>query len=90
MKLSNCCGVQGFIKKFDNRLSGENYYDSEEAGICPKCGEHCEYIEPCDECGGDGEIEINTARGEEGMMIEMDIMVVCPECNGKKTKNIYE
>ena len=46
MKVSNCCGVHGFISVFDGRLSGTNYYDSEQMEICPKCGEHCEYIEP--------------------------------------------
>lgn len=37
----------------------------------------------CERCNGDGEIEINTHQGEEGMKIEMDIMVVCPDCDGK-------
>lgn len=72
MIISNCCGKE--VKET-------------ETDICPKCKEHCELIEVCDECGGEGVIEQNVWRGEEGMMIEMDIMVVCPECEGKKLKN---
>ena len=33
-------------------------------------------------CDGAGEIEKNIWRGEEGMQIEMDVMVTCSECNG--------
>jgi len=36
----------------------------------------------CPECQGTGETEKNIFRGEEGMQIEMDVMVVCSECNG--------
>jgi len=38
--------------------------------------------ENCPECNGSGEIEKNIHRGEEGMQIEMDVMVVCPFCGG--------
>lgn len=38
----------------------------------------------CPRCHGEGEIEKNIWKGEEGMQIEMDVMIVCPECNGKK------
>lgn len=35
MKVSNCCGV-----------SGNGYVLSyEQRELCPKCGEHCEYVE---------------------------------------------
>ena len=36
----------------------------------------------CDQCFGTGEVEKNIWRGEEGMQIEMDVMVVCSQCNG--------
>jgi hypothetical protein len=36
LKVSDCCGEEP-------RGNGDN--DSEDYGICPCCGEHCEYIE---------------------------------------------
>jgi transposase len=39
MKVSDCCGVYP-------RGNGDN--DTEDYGICPDCGEHCEYIEEDD------------------------------------------
>ena len=36
----------------------------------------------CPECKGKGEIEQNILSGEEGMQIEIDVMVVCSECEG--------
>jgi hypothetical protein len=44
MKVSNCCGVQdaGVYKNLRFELTWE------EAELCPKCGEHCEYIEETD------------------------------------------
>lgn len=38
MKISNCCGVRGDYKS--------EYYDPtfQQLELCPKCGEHCEYI----------------------------------------------
>ncbi len=36
----------------------------------------------CTNCEGSGEVEKNIWRGEEGMQIEMDVMVVCSECDG--------
>ena len=49
MLVSNCCGKQGYVEKFDERLSGTNYYNAEDEGVCPECGEHCEYIDEEDE-----------------------------------------
>ena len=46
MKVSNCCGVYG-----TKRLHAvDNWHDQtyEQQDICPKCGEHCEYIEETD------------------------------------------
>jgi DnaJ-class molecular chaperone len=37
----------------------------------------------CEKCKGTGEIEKTVYRGDEGMEIEMDVMVVCPDCEGK-------
>jgi hypothetical protein len=75
MKISNCCGVQGFVKVFDNRLSGENYYDSELYGICPKCGEHCQYVLVDDvrpwvndnDLGGTGHGDISYSDADPGL-----------------------
>lgn len=39
MKVSNCCGENGNVKFYET----EWLYS--EAGMCPRCGEHCEYIE---------------------------------------------
>ena len=36
----------------------------------------------CTSCNGEGEVERNIWRGEEGMQIEMDVMVVCSKCDG--------
>jgi len=40
MKVSNCCFVKG-----EAWASAFNKLDYEKAELCPKCGEHCEYIE---------------------------------------------
>ena len=40
MKVSDCCGAEPLS---DGDSSTEDY------GICPDCGEHCEYIEEDDE-----------------------------------------
>ena len=34
--ISNCCGAYP-------KSNGDN--DSSDYGICPECGEHCEYVE---------------------------------------------
>jgi hypothetical protein len=44
MKVSDCCGASP-------RGNGDN--DTEDYGICPDCGEHCEYVD-------DGEDEKDT------------------------------
>jgi DnaJ-class molecular chaperone len=36
----------------------------------------------CDACGGHGQVEKTIYRGDEGMEIEMDVMVECAECEG--------
>ena len=36
----------------------------------------------CEECNGNGEVEKTIYRGDEGMEIEMDVMVTCAECDG--------
>ncbi|MES2382346.1 MAG: hypothetical protein V4538_14970 [Bacteroidota bacterium] len=41
----------------------------------------------CENCNGTGEVEKNIHRGEEGMQIEMDVMVICNECGGKGYKD---
>ena len=42
----------------------------------------------CDECNGTGEVEKNIHRGPEGMQIEMDVMVVCSQCDGTGLSDI--
>jgi hypothetical protein len=39
----------------------------------------------CEGCNGTGEVEKTIHRGDEGMEIEMDVMVECHECDGKGT-----
>ena len=41
----------------------------------------------CPTCKGEGQIEKNIYRGQEGMQIEMDVMVVCSECDGEGSVN---
>lgn len=41
------------------------------------------YKQQCDGCNGHGEVEKTVYRGDEGMEIEMDVMVECSECDGK-------
>lgn len=36
VKVSDCCGAEA---------AGNGDSDSEDIGICPDCGEHCEYID---------------------------------------------
>ena len=42
MKVSNCCGADG---SYSFMVAWATY---EDADLCPKCGEHCEYIEETD------------------------------------------
>lgn len=44
MKVSNCCGKQGFVEVLNKNRSAAIYVDAEEVGICPRCLEHCEYV----------------------------------------------
>jgi hypothetical protein len=39
MKLSNCCNEEG------NSIMDHVGISYREAGICPECKEHCEYVE---------------------------------------------
>jgi hypothetical protein len=41
MKVSNCCGEKSQILR--DGIGG--YFDTVYAELCPKCGEHCEYVE---------------------------------------------
>jgi len=47
MLISNCCGAS-------NRNNGD--VDFSEFGICPECGEHCEFIDD-DEGADDGSLD---------------------------------
>ncbi len=38
--VSDCCGAEPL---------GNGDCDSSDIGICPECGEHCEYVELIDE-----------------------------------------
>lgn len=41
MKVSNCCGEKSQILR--DGIGG--YFDTVYAELCPKCGEHCEYVD---------------------------------------------
>ena len=41
MKVSNCCGADGNVPL--NKHT--RWVTAEQGEICPKCGEHCDYIE---------------------------------------------
>jgi len=45
MKVSNCCGERGDFREW-GRLKVTPTYEQQD--LCPKCGEHCEYIEEGD------------------------------------------
>ena len=45
MKVSNCCGVKG-----DYKMGEYIPCTFENFNACPKCGEHCEYIEETHGC----------------------------------------
>ena len=46
MKISNCCNADG------NTLTGYRFQSNDilyiDMELCPKCGEHCEYVEETD------------------------------------------
>jgi len=50
MIVSNCCGAS-------NRSNGDN--DFSEFGICPECGEHCEF-EDDEEGSDDGSLDLDS------------------------------
>ena len=58
-----CCGT-GKLNEFVSSCCGSKPYcngdsDTSDIGICPDCGDHCEYGNlECDNCDGDGEIEV--------------------------------
>lgn len=43
--LSDCCGAEP-------RSNGD--MDTKDIGICPECGDHCDYNIECEECNGTG------------------------------------
>jgi hypothetical protein len=55
-RLSDCCGAEPFC-------NGDN--DSLDFGICPECGEHCEFL-PCETCKGTGYV----SKTEEDLLNE--------------------
>jgi DnaJ-class molecular chaperone len=67
--VSDCCSA-----------AGDGLF--EDHGICPKCKEHCEYVEddddygsPCDGCGGSGEV-VDYSRHDQ------PDYQTCRECRG--------
>lgn len=44
-KITDCCGA-------DIVSNGDS--DTSDLGICPECGDHCEYLVNCEECKGEG------------------------------------
>lgn len=46
MKVSNCCGEKG--GGVHAKFYPWSELSFEERDLCPKCGEHCEYIEETD------------------------------------------
>ena len=56
-----CCG-EGTLNEFVSSCCGSKPYcngdsDTSDIGICPDCGDHCEYGDlECDNCGGTGEV----------------------------------
>jgi len=43
MKVSNCCGAFGGYQ-----INLNDWLTYDQAELCPKCGEHCEYIDETD------------------------------------------
>jgi len=65
MKVSNCCFVKG-----EAWVSGFIRLDYEKAELCPKCGEHCEYIEETTFETINTENETN--RSKEGTPVQVE------------------
>jgi len=64
MKVSNCCGADG---SYSFMVAWATYEDAE---LCPKCGEHCEYIEETDLNTINTENE--TIRSKEGTPVQVE------------------
>lgn len=47
--VSSCCGVRP-------RSNGD--CDTMDYGICPECGDHCDYENKCPDCDGVGKLEV--------------------------------
>ena len=43
--ITDCCGAEP-------RGNGDS--DSSDIGMCPECGDHCEYGVDCEDCNGTG------------------------------------
>ena len=64
MQKTKCCGV-GF-----HRAGNKN----DRYNACDECHDECEIIEVCDECGGDGYVEIYG----DGENFECDVIGTAP------------
>lgn len=65
MKVSNCCGSYGM-----QIISVPEIIQAKDAGICGKCGEHCEYVEEGDrfeDRGGTGHGDISYSDADHGL-----------------------
>jgi len=47
MKVSNCCGENGNVSHHISFIV-DDWITYEQQELCPKCGEHCEYIDETD------------------------------------------
>lgn len=66
-----------------NSKDGAEAQQSKEAEVSTSSSHNAKpHVSCCTSCNGEGEVEKNIHRGEEGMQIEMDVMVVCSECDG--------
>ena len=54
--ISSCCGAEP---------SGNGDNDSRDYGVCPDCGDHCEYEQKCETCSGSGEIQMSAEEVKE-------------------------
>lgn len=80
MKVSNCCFVKGEVW-----ASAFNKLDYEKAELCPKCGEHCDYIEEagdlCDQCHKNKAKDLHTCPYSEDVKGDYETKCnCCPDC----------